>query len=223
MADSLLCAIEEVREGGKRYEVSDRIRSKLTEPSLELNLKYGDKGTRAVYTNFFLQSNHPDALVLPSRDRRINVLTGPDNPKPDAYYERLYGWLKKPNVAALHGELMSRDLSEFNWTRSMKTVGRTAMVEGNRTETEVAFHDMLEDLPAKAMTFRQVVSAMEAAAGEDAMSVNIDERQVSKLLQHYARQGPRMKVNGIAVRPWVFDETLLDKSEAIREAVKSLK
>ena len=92
--NSLLCCIEEVKDGDKRYGVTDTIRDYLTENTLEINLKYGAKTTKRIYTNFFWMSNHADAIVLTEEDRRINIFRTEDRPKGSDYYERLYGWLE---------------------------------------------------------------------------------------------------------------------------------
>jgi hypothetical protein len=94
MNNTLLCCIEEVKDGDKRYGVTDTIRDYLTENTLEINLKYGAKTTKQIYTNFFWMSNHADAIVLTEEDRRINVFRTEDRPKGSDYYERLYGWLE---------------------------------------------------------------------------------------------------------------------------------
>ena len=90
MNNSLLCCIEEVREGNKRYGVTDSIRDYLTEDNLEINSKYGRKQTQQVYTNFLFNSNQVDALTLTAEDRRINVFKTLDGPKDSDYYDRLY-------------------------------------------------------------------------------------------------------------------------------------
>jgi hypothetical protein len=97
MNDSLLCCIEEVKETDKRYGVTDAMRDYLTENTLEINAKYGAKQTKQVYTNFFFNSNHVDALTLTAEDRRINVFKTIDGPKDRDYYDRLYRWLKPKN------------------------------------------------------------------------------------------------------------------------------
>lgn len=94
MNDMLLCAVEEVKDADKPYGVLDSIRSYLTEDTLEINLKYGAKETKRVYTNFLWNSNHTDALVLKDEDRRVNVFKTEDGPKDNDYYDRLYGWLE---------------------------------------------------------------------------------------------------------------------------------
>ena len=97
MNDSLLCCIEEVRDADKPYGVESKIRDYLTEDTLEINIKYGAKMTKRVYTNFTFHSNATDAMVLKSEDRRINVFLTTNPPKGGDYYDRLYQWLEHPD------------------------------------------------------------------------------------------------------------------------------
>ena len=123
MNESLLCAVEEVKDADKPYGVLDSIRSYLTEDTLEINLKYGAKETKKVYANFFWNSNHADALVLKAEDRRINVFKTVDPPKGADYYERLYGWLEP-----IKG-------SDENFTGNPKTVGPVSLPSGGMSST----------------------------------------------------------------------------------------
>lgn len=101
----------------------------------------------------------------------------------------------------------------------MVTPGREAMIANNQTETEVLFHEFIAAPPHPAMTFRQVMATLVAMSGSDPMSVDIDERQVMKLLQHHAVQGPRIRVEGRKVRPWVFGDAILEKVEGLRRII----
>ena len=222
--ESLFCAVEEVREGKRRYSVSDRIRDVLESPRLEVNTKFGGKKTQTVFTNFFLMSNHPDALVIGEEDRRINVLSGPGAPRDSRYYTRLYEWLETDGVAALYHGLRARDLTGFNWQRSMKTESRTEMISNNRTETEELFFQFLEEPPFPAMTFTQIKRALTGLSEKDYMDVDVDEGQLLKLLQHHAWHSGRMSFggrNGAVRRAWVFDQKLKTDTKAIRESVEA--
>ena len=219
---SLFCAVEEVREGGKRYAVSDKTRDLLTENYLEVNVKHGSKRTQPVFTNFFFMSNHPDALVLTGQDRRINVFSGPKGARDRHYYLRLYEWLETDGIAALHHELMARDLSDFDWQHSMSTPARTQMISNNQTETEALFHELLQDPPFPAMTFTQIVREMTKLSEKEAFETNIDEGQLTKLLQHHTRQADRIMVGGRggkAVRPWVLHAEIKSDTHAIRQSI----
>ena len=95
MDDSLLCSVEEIKDGKTRYGVTESIRDYLTENTLEINVKYGTKNTKRVFTNFLWMSNHTDAIILKEDDRRINVFKTEADAKGTDYYERLYRWLEE--------------------------------------------------------------------------------------------------------------------------------
>jgi hypothetical protein len=220
---SLFCAVEEVREGKRRYGISDKTRDILTENYLEVNVKFGSKKTQKVFTNFLFMSNHPDALVLTDQDRRVNVLSGPDKAMDRHYYLRLYEWLETDGVAALNAELLARDLSDFDWQHSMRTASRARMIENNRTETETLFHELMADPPFPAMTFTQIVREMAKLSEKDAFETNIDEGQLTKLLQNHARHSGRMKFggrDGLVRRAWIIDAVIEQDTNAIRKAVE---
>lgn len=219
--DSLFCAVEEVREGRKRFEISDRIRDILTEDTLEINVKYGGKQTQPVYTNFFFMSNHPDAMVLSELDRRVMVLSGPKKPKSNRYYEKLYGFLEREDaVAQFYHWVLRRDLKKFNWQRAPMTPAKQAMIEYNYTDTERYFKAMLEDLPAYIMGKNQVVRAVTALSGGP-FKANIDAAQIKKLMQHYAtrmegedRKKQYRPTGGSLCTPWLFDGSV-DRNERV--------
>jgi len=220
---SIVCAIEEVKEGNKRFSVSDKIRDRLTEPYLEVNLKYGGKKTQKVFTNFFFMSNHPDALVLTTQDRRINVFENPHKPRSERYYDKLYAWLESDGVTQLYNFLMTRDLSSFNWKRSIDTEARTRMIHNNRTETEVLFWDLMENPHYPVMTFQQIVREMKKLSDKDEFETNVEQGQLTKLLQHHAeRISKQLKVPGInPVRPWVLVPGADTTNEKMRESIVS--
>lgn len=117
MNESLLCCVEEVKDADKPYGVVDSIRDYLTEDTLEINLKYGAKETKKVYTNFLWNSNHADAIVLKAEDRRVNVFKTEGKPKSGDYYERLYQWLECPKTP--HVGMDSNDGGSNETSRSM--------------------------------------------------------------------------------------------------------
>lgn len=224
MNKSLFCAIEEVREGRQRYAISDKIRDKIESRSLSINVKYGGKSTKRVFTNFFLMTNHPDALVLTEEDRRINVFAGPQKVRDRQYYMHLYQWLETDGVDALYQHLIQRDLSDFDWTYCLNTAARQRMIQGNRSETETLFHELRADPPFMAMTFAQIMREMTKLSERDALDAMIDEGQLVKLLQHHAEQSKRMLIGGRggkAVRPWILNPQIAGDPAAIRQAIEA--
>lgn len=200
---SLLCCIEEVKESSKRYDVDDTIRDYLTEKKLNVNIKHGSNNTELVYTNFFFMSNHPDALVFKQTDRRIQVLSGPDEVRPQQYYTKLYAWLDNmDNVAALNIYLRDRDISNFNWQKSTDTEGRRAMISSNETPTETAFWDFVNDTGKIVITKKQLCKRLQDYMEGDPFENPVEENQLVQILKKNFRQIGRIKYEGEAVRPW---------------------
>ncbi|WP_228351031.1 MULTISPECIES: DUF5906 domain-containing protein [Limnobaculum] len=202
---SLMCSVEESKEGGKnRFSINASIRSILTEKRLEVNLKYGAKGTIDVFTNFFMMTNHTDALVIPQEDRRINVFSGPDEPKNAKYYDRLYGALNDHTfLAQVYSYLIQMDLSSFNWKRSFDTPARREMIESNQTDTEKLLLELLSDPPYPAMAQHQIFYELRQRGGIDFI---LDEGVAKKVLQNSSAQWLtyQPRVNGVQVRPWLL-------------------
>ncbi len=211
---SLVCAIEEVREGSKRFEVSDKIRDTLEAEYLEVNNKYGGKNTQRVFTNFFLASNHPDALVLTKEDRRITVLSGPDHVKSREYYTHIYNWLRDKNtLAQCYHWLMRYDLSNFEWQYAPDTSGKEKMIENNRTDTERWFWEMMQEPPCEVMSLSEIEAHItKIAVDEEASAFEVESKQIQKLLQHFAKSA-RLKIKGKVVRLWVLSGREMSNQE----------
>lgn len=214
--ESLVVAVEEVREGNQRYSVSDRIRDVLTEPRLEVNRKYGSKSTENVYANFFLMSNHRDALIIPQEDRRICVLSGPDEAQPGRYYDELYGWLNGPGVAQLFHMLRRRDLSRFKFKVAPDTPGKRTMIEAAKSETESALDAFLEDTDHRAMTLQYIRKSIEKYTEDSFHGVN--DKQLSMLVKRKATRHTRVRVGGVVRRVWIFGVAKISQDE-IKSAI----
>lgn len=215
---TLFCVIEEVKESAKRYSVSDKIRSVLTDRYQDVNIKFGGKTTKEVFTNFFFMTNHVDALVIPEDDRRIQVLSGPSKVRDRSYYDRLYKWLEDDyNVAALYYYLINRDIRDFDWQRSTNTPGRARMVDCNLTPTEAAFNEFKRAAGRTAVTLAQAVIQIQAQMEGDAFDDPVDQRQVLKILQQHAVHHRQMKFNGSPVRPWLLGEWVEIDNDEVRK------
>ena len=201
MHRSLLVSIEEVRDGGKRFGVDDRVRDRLEAPRLELNLKYGGKATMDVYSNFFLASNHVDAMVISRADRRIQVISGPDYLEPRTYFNRLYLWLKGPGPAQLYHYMHRRDLSGFNWQRSEHFAGRARMIASTTTDTENVFRAWLKaQSDEREFSNNQLLIELAALGLEDC-----NEKVLTHLLREAAIKHPDRKlIAGVRTQPWVL-------------------
>ncbi len=204
---SLVVSIEEVKDGGKRFGVDDRVRDKLEAPRLEVNLKYGGKETINVYANFFLMSNHIDALVISEHDRRIQVLMGPNYVETRAYFTRLYQWLEGEGPEQLRHVLCRRDLSQFNWQRSIHTKGRGRMIKASTTDTGEAFHTWMQR-QSDGCQFT-LDSLMGVLACESYNLPEANEKELAHLVRENAYKGEgKIICEGRRVSPWVLDKSM---------------
>ena len=221
--DSLFCAIDEVKEAGNRFAVNDHIKDLLEAETLELNIKFGKQGTRKVYTNLFMQSNHTDALVLEERDRRINVFTGPEEPRSAQYYIKLYDWLKDDEgIRQLHAYLMRRDLTEFRKiVRALDTPGMRDMIQNSQTSTEAAFMDWLRDSPPNYATQEQIISMVSQHAGH---TRDVRHDQLTKLIQKHCHRidQERIRIHGQRRYVWRIKKGTDDSVNVIRDTVEEL-
>ncbi|HCM5144767.1 TPA: DNA primase [Klebsiella aerogenes] len=218
--NTLLCTIDEVRENDKRYEVNDKIRDVLTEPRFEVNRKYGSKKTMDIYTGFLFYTNHFDALALPEEDRRIAVLGGPDFAASEEHYASLYGALSDSDfIAQVYWYLMGVDLSRFNWQRAPETKERQLMIESNKSDVEAALIEVLDNPPAPAMTYQQIVNAILAEAG---MDVEINQKHITRILKERTKREPvRVKIDGCTNRFWLLTKNREFSNEELREIYKT--
>jgi len=203
---SLVCAIEEVKESDKRYAVNDQIRDILTENRLNVNLKYGGKGTIDVHTNMFLMTNHSDGLIIPMEDERIYVLSGASHRQSTKYYDKLYNWAhNKKNIAALWGYLQSVDLSNFNWQVAPDTPARAKMIDYNLTTTEAVFLQWMEENKYKALSRQAIDLQLNQLADRDGHCELIESKQVNKLLQQHSEKLKQVRLkDGSRIRAWGF-------------------
>lgn len=219
--ESLFVFIDETKGAGNRFEVSDKMRDKLTERVLPVNVKYGFKGDAAIFSRVFMGTNHFDALKLPLEDRRVNVFEGPEVLREAAYYRRYADeWLIDPDSAAqVFFWLKRRDIGAWDMQRSIQTRARTQMIEFTRTSTEEAFFELLADLPQPIMTASQVIDVMTQRAGGNMMDVDLSEKQVVKLLQENAVKLRQMSVDGKKLRGWNLTPTKGYSDKEIRECL----
>ena len=325
MDDSLLCSVEEIRDAKTRYGVTESIRDYLTENTLEINVKYGTKNTKRVFTNFLWMSNHTDAIILKEDDRRINVFKTEAEAKGTDYYERLYRWLEaetpederghgmdehtrmaeegqdtpereggnnpfpdggvafegnqrgimadvvgadvpdggdamgqnedrevydraglkvSAGVACLWHWLNRRDLSGFNWQRSIHNETRAELIQFGQTDVESVFWRLFHNPPYPAMTLNEIQEKI-LSGGVDSGDDNTDSflfnesktrAQIKKLVQQNmtAQQQVKIPVEDLSirlagsqtsdylwVRAWGFEKNRKFSGEEIRSMFRN--
>lgn len=204
--------MEEIKQSDKRhYALIECLKSIMTDPMQDVDIKHGFKGTSRCYTNFFFMSNHEDALKLDNKDRRFNVFCCEEEPKSIAYYDRLYEWLENDNnVAALFYALKRRDLSEFNYKRSITTEARKQMIEMAQGDLDCIVESMtFDDFPYAVMTNLQIREYV----SRDNKELSINEYQLKALISKHAKiyRGKPIRIKlrdnpSKMYRYWIFKE-----------------
>jgi hypothetical protein len=149
MFQSTLVMVDEVYEkGGMRYALGDRMREIITENRIEVNIKYGFKGSADVYCNFLLMSNHIDAMSIPDRDRRLWCVLLEKEPFPEEYYAALYAVLEDREALNQFYWLLQRRLATGNvrFTTAPENAVKSLMQEAGRDDLSDSVRDVLNRL-----------------------------------------------------------------------------
>ncbi len=108
------------------FVVYDRIKQYITEPIVEINTKFGATEQRTTHCNFYLCTNHGDAMMVREDDRRIAVVTGARAPLGVDHYMALGEILecegKLKQALAYFNEV---DLADGAWIRGMNAAPMT--------------------------------------------------------------------------------------------------
>lgn len=181
--NSAVCVLHEVRERGKKFEVSDKVRDTLDADFLKVTAKRKTAIMKEISCSFLMFSNHFDALALTEDDRRIWAIAGPNHIKDEKYYNRLYACLNDPEfLMQVYGYLMHLDISSFN--RGMRAPDYSGMrhrlIENTETEEDVVIAALLEDMPFKIALRDQIFEWAEYAFP----SSSLNQRSINKILDN---------------------------------------
>lgn len=122
--------VEEVTGSDKRSE-ADHLKNLITRETLSINIKYQPGYSIKDCINYFMTSQHPDALFLESSDRRFFVHEMPRHPATAGFYAAYDAWYRSEGVGALLHYLQNDiDLANFNpRAPAYKTKSKTDMID----------------------------------------------------------------------------------------------
>lgn len=86
--------IDNARE---RRDLMANIKDMITREQLVVNRKYAQPYVMRDCVNYYLSSNHADALAIEPEDRRFFVVEAPATPLPPSTYAELDAWLRDPD------------------------------------------------------------------------------------------------------------------------------
>lgn len=109
--------IDEVHVGSKaeRVKAMNRLKSYITNPTLEVSEKYVPRHRMKNCANIYMSSQHSDGLMMSDKDRRMFVVEGPRNPMPDSFYESVVKFgISKHGIGQVLNYLSRFNLDGFN-------------------------------------------------------------------------------------------------------------
>ena len=208
--ECLLNVIEEVRETGQeRFAFGENLKERITAQTTVANKKYGPKRLERLHSSLLLQSNHPDAIVISSEDRRILSVATDADPKPDDYYSQLYSSLDEPDfVRSVAAYLLQRDLAEYRrLLRAPMTSSKERMMDLTRSPADHLVEAFLSECPADYFTANQVAKYGEHLQHRGVLHECPAQNALNAVLIQRAERPTGLpdcgiKVRGGPVRPW---------------------
>lgn len=148
LSSSVLILINELEEidARKRYEIVSKLKSYITESTQTIEPKGVDPYSAEIFANFILFSNREDALHIKDDSRRFFVHINHQDPRPQAYYSKLFKWLNNGGYESIYKFMVERDISEFPAkARAPHTESMDVMVEAGRSNEEGSIMEAVEN------------------------------------------------------------------------------
>lgn len=147
---------DEISGTDKRAE-ADAIKTMITQEEININVKYIPQFSIPDCVNYYLTSNHADALFLEDEDRRFFVHeVTQDEPLPIKFYQDYEKWLNNGGAAALMQWFLDRNLKEFNPKGpAPRTAARERMIMSGKGDLD-AWCRELKEHPASVLRVGQL-------------------------------------------------------------------
>lgn len=148
--------VEEMKlHGHNRHDVFNKLKTPLSNDSVEVHCKGKEPVTLPNTTNYILFTNFDDGMPINDNDRRIMVLRSPFNKTKDlhdvidpmTYFDDLFDFAIKQHAGALRKWLFERELNPLFKAdgRAPMTEARAAMVDMSRRDDEDAIQSLLDE------------------------------------------------------------------------------
>ena len=142
LADTVLVFVNEAKQDqGNKYGISDSLKTILTETRQNVDIKYGAQEDREIFSRFFIQSQHTDAIVLDEDGAsRFQIFISNRKPRNEQYYDRLYSVLNnKEFINSVYTMLNRRTINRGWLFRSTMTEAKRILVAASQSPTSQAF------------------------------------------------------------------------------------
>lgn len=203
--ESVLCVVEETyAKREKRYEVDDKLRGLIGGSMQEINVKFVKQSTSDVFTRFWLQSNHVDALVIDDLDRRIQPFYCHKKPLANSVYLELYGLIGGLNdedepdqrfLNQVYSFLMNWEVDMSLLQRSIHTPDRQQLIDSTKSITAQAFFAFKQVVGTQLFYDTQMqkfIARYSAEVHNDTM-IAINDKEIGALNRNHVAETHRFR------------------------------
>ncbi len=218
LVDKQMIVIEEAKDVGDtgRYDVYENLKplidtSKIS--NFSANMKYGKIRKTDIYANFLIFTNHRDALIIPSGERRLFIIDGARTQRDYKYYEKIH--------AALGGYPCMEAARLWNWlkertiTHDLKkpamTKAKKAMVQMSKSSVDELVEDAIDEMPGAICTQHQLQQFIASNMSKDELDMLGGSliKQVAykfRQLDYVSDDDPRwqLRIDGERFRPRIL-------------------
>jgi len=181
--NTTLCLVNETYvKQAERYQIDNRLRNLLGDSFQHVDVKYGEEASKTIYTRFFFQSNHMDAMVLDEKDERIEVFMNNSPPREKEYYKKMYGLIGKGETEFMDQLYcyLCNDVvvDESMLQASRKTPAREALIKAGKSPTGVGFLEFKQLVGDGLFTdhmLKEFMAEYQVLHGTDSSTINPKE------------------------------------------------
>lgn len=201
LSRKVLAVVDEIREGGSdsQWAHAEKMKSLITEETRLINPKYGRQTVEYNACRWLMFSNHLTAIPMDEGDRRFEVVVLDAQPRPLAYYTKLYEALKNPLfIAAVARLLGKRDISGFSPGRhAVKTESKLAAAKACQSTMSAQCEMLVEHWPSDLIQAKHVYDVLDGRFTTG--SLNPSHRRT---LEHFdvVSLGRTVRLDGTATR-----------------------
>lgn len=115
---------------------ADYLKKLITQPEMQVHIKYVPGFSLPDFANYYLTSNHPDALYLDDQDRRFFVHHAPELIRETEFYDRIGDWMHNGGPSHLM-HYFTHDLEYSGYSPQVKpptTSAKLDMIDDSRGE-----------------------------------------------------------------------------------------
>lgn len=169
-ADNLLITVNEAQDtsGGSRWQNRNTAYEALKdivdpgEKHFRVARKSVKNGKGVSYISLIVATNHSDALVIPSKDRRFAVLEN-GLPQPQEYWDQFHKWMRQEeNVSAFVRSILAVDLAGYSpHTAPPMTRAKLDMIEAGASDIDRVMEEVLNAMPGRLAVKDQVMLHIE--------------------------------------------------------------